>query len=335
MRPAAAADGYKTLSWVIEATMSQVALVACVWCAQSSAPRITYHPRSSAHPWTLVVMPVQQLTLKAACKWVAHMSTDARRLADDGTKLLERSGRLGHHRTATLTFGTCCFDEPVGPVRGSSDGSCPRISGTTTTSRTQNVIANEELIFAASEGVWQLVVDFRSPPSHQVCHRSQSMHWSALAGDCTHMLTATDGPAASGSTGERTREDVPLAAARRAATQPRRLRRSWAPSHRARARRAAAREPRESRGRLGTGRGWLICARQPRWGWLEHQVPVGSALLVAGTSLSASLVMWAISKKIEVVRDHISGPLSSTVVILGSLDTPNWCFITWYGRLVA
>ena len=62
---------------------------------------------------------------------------------------------------------------------------------------------------------------------------------------------------------------------------------------------------------------------------------MGSALLVAGTSLSASLVMWAISKKIEVVRDHISGPLSSTVVILGSLDTPNWCFITWYGRLVA
>ena len=45
---------------------------------------------------------------------------------------------------------------------------------------------------------------FRSPPSHQVCHRSQSMHWSALAGDCTHMLTATQRRAARASARART-----------------------------------------------------------------------------------------------------------------------------------
>ena len=42
----------------------------------------------------------------------------------------------------------------------------------------------------------------------------------------------------------------------------------------------------------------------------------------------------AISKKIE-VSDHISGPPWSTGVILGSLDIPNWCIITWHGPLVA
>ena len=41
-----------------------------------------------------------------------------------------------------------------------------------------------------------------------------------------------------------------------------------------------------------------------------------------------------VSKKIE-VGDHISGPPWSMGVILGSLDIPNWCIITWYGRLVA
>ena len=91
-----------------------------------------------------------------ACIYILMGPTHARTLAADGAKLLERSGRLGRHRVATLTFGTRCFDEPVGPVRSSSDGSCPGISGTTTTSRTQTVIANKELIFAASEGAWQL-----------------------------------------------------------------------------------------------------------------------------------------------------------------------------------
>ena len=102
MQPAAAADAYTTLSWVIEATMLQVVLVACVRCAQSSAPRIIYHSQSLVHPWTLVVVPMQQLTLNAACQWVAHMTTDARTLAADGAKLIERSGRLGCHRVATL-----------------------------------------------------------------------------------------------------------------------------------------------------------------------------------------------------------------------------------------
>ena len=90
MRPAAAADGYTTLSWVIEATKLQVVLVARVWCAQSFAPHITYHPQSSVHPRTLVVVPVQQLTLNATCKWVAHVTTDAGTSTADGAKLLER-----------------------------------------------------------------------------------------------------------------------------------------------------------------------------------------------------------------------------------------------------
>ena len=96
----------------------------------------------------------QLLTLTATCKWMAHMTADAGTLTADVAKLLERSGRLGRHRVATFTFGVRCFDEPVGPVRGSSDGSCPGISGTTTTWRTPTIIGNEERIFAASEGAW-------------------------------------------------------------------------------------------------------------------------------------------------------------------------------------
>ena len=122
-------------------------------------------------------------------------------------------------------------------------------------------------------GSWSL--NFRSPPSHQVCHRSQSMHWSALAGDtdCTHMLTATDGPAASGSTGERTRKGAPLATAskgRHAAPPLAPLVGTISQGARTQSGRKGTRE---SQGRLGAGRGWLIRARQPR-----------CSLGVAGTS---------------------------------------------------
>ena len=135
----------------------------CVWCAQVYAQRKTSHPRSTVHPRRQVAVLWQLLTLTATCKWMAHMTADAGTLTADVTKLLERSGRLGSHRVATFTFGVRCFDEPVGPVRGSSDGSCPRNSGTTTTSRTPTIIVNEERSFAASEGAWQLELELAQP----------------------------------------------------------------------------------------------------------------------------------------------------------------------------
>ena len=61
-----------------------------------------------------------------------------------------------------------------------------------------------------------------------------------------------------------------------------------------------------------TGDGWGF--RYPR--------PAGSALLVAGTSLCASLVMYSPRSVLD-VRDHIRSPVWSWVVVLGSLDSPN------------
>ena len=260
---AGASDTGPTFARHIEAEMFQVPPVACVWCAQAYAQRKTNHPRSTVHPRRQVAVLWQLLTLTATCKWMAHMTADAGTLTADVTKLLERSGRLGSHRVATFTFGVRCFDEPVGPVRGSSDGSCPGIPGQLPprgprpSSSTRSALSRLRKV----RGSWSS--NLRSPPSHPVCRRSRSMHRSALR---TRMLTAADGPAASGSTGGPTCEDAPLAAARRAAAQPRCLRRSRAPSRRARARRAAARGARDSQGRLGAGSGWLSRDRLPHWG---------------------------------------------------------------------
>jgi len=126
----------------------------------------------------------QLLTLTATCKWMAHMTADAGTLTADVAKLLERSGRLGRHRVATFTFGVRCFDEPVGPVRGSSDGSCPGIPGQLPprgprpSSSTRSALSRLRKV----RGSWSS--NLRSPPSHPVCRRSRSMHRSALSRAC-------------------------------------------------------------------------------------------------------------------------------------------------------
>ena len=80
VQAAAAPDMVTTLSWAIEATTFRVMIVASVWCAQLYAQHMTYHPQSSVHPRTLVVVPVQQLTLNATCKWVVHTISDGGRV---------------------------------------------------------------------------------------------------------------------------------------------------------------------------------------------------------------------------------------------------------------
>ena len=77
-----------TLSWAIEATTLRVMIVASVWCAQLYAQHMTYHPQSSVHPRTLLLVPVQQLTLNATCKCVAHTIADGGRVVADAAKLL-------------------------------------------------------------------------------------------------------------------------------------------------------------------------------------------------------------------------------------------------------
>ena len=141
---------------------------ACgLWCAQAYAQRKTNHPRSTVHPRRQVAVLWQLLTLTATCKWMAHMTADAGTLTADVTKLLERSGRLGSHRVATFTFGVRCFDEPVGPVRGSSDGSCPGIPGQLPprgprpSSSTRSALSRLRKV----RGSWSS--NLRSPPSHR------------------------------------------------------------------------------------------------------------------------------------------------------------------------
>ena len=172
MRPAAAADGYTTLSWVIEATKLQVVLVARVWCAQSSAPHMTYHPLSSVRPRSLVVVPVLLLPLNASCKWVALMSADAGTLAADVAKLLERSGRLGRHRDATFSFGARCFEAACWSSQRLLRWQLSRISGTTTTSRTPTIITDERQLFAASKGVWPRLELAAALPHTCLCART-------------------------------------------------------------------------------------------------------------------------------------------------------------------
>ena len=141
----------------------------------------------------------------------ARVATAQWNQAPDGPQRFEANGIGAHgcwqHRRAASerqhthrsSIQGCCAHYAqwrASAATGSSDGSCPGFSGTTSTSRASTIITNEDELIPTSEGAWPPpLLELSSPHPHACLPIALAhTHWSALAGRCAPMLVVETAP---------------------------------------------------------------------------------------------------------------------------------------------